>query len=127
MSDGLMTKRQEAAFGEAWAVFEALRRLGFRSDDIYFQVGGEVSPGVWQICVVLRAQGKEFTAIPCAVAGDPDDIEKRWKVFSQRIVDRDVPEEELAKIWEGSQALKNSAQLCIALLNKGFNFNGGLN
>lgn len=120
-----MTMRR--ALGEAWAVFEALRRLGFSSDDIFFQVGGEVSRGMYQICIVLRAQNREFTAIPCAVQGDPEEIEQQWLQFAQAVVNGTVAETELSAIWKNSQALLGAASLCAALLRKGFSFNGALN
>lgn len=49
----------------AWVAFEAFRRFGFDSDDIYFAVAPVAgrADNAWGLHTVLKAQGKTFVVV----------------------------------------------------------------
>lgn len=122
------------AYREALSIFEAFRRLGFRADDIYFQVGGHidkpevvaspsgprtVGPG-YQAIVVLMSQGLRFDAVVGFLDQEPATIEETWQALAQAIMDGHVASADLDRLWAESEAFAHGIQLIFALLKKGF-------
>lgn len=96
--------------------FEAYRRVGFSSDDIYCQV----SPGMDRkphIFATLRAQGKEFL-IDC---GPFEDVASFETVYAQ--LRKEIPawtNEEYQSLWQESFVGNNLFSLVCGLVEKGF-------
>ena len=116
-----------AVYREAWASFEALRRLGFASEDIFVQAGESLDAGLvqapsYQLGVILRAQHKEFIIDCGRIPEEPDAIEATWQRFCKAINDREVSERDLQRVWETSHAREQVVGLLTALTAKGFVF-----
>lgn len=96
--------------------FEAYRRVGFSSDDIYCQV----SPGMDRkphIFATLRAQGKEFL-IDC---GPFEDVASFETVYAR--LQKELPtwtDEEYDRLWQESFVANNAGALLWGLVEKGF-------
>jgi hypothetical protein len=104
---------------ETWAYHEALRRAGFKSDDIF--VVGDANDG--EVFVLLKAQGKEFS-MRVGPRGMPvEEFEAMWKQWCVDI--HDVPEAELQEIWQTSLVRRQVARLVYALNVQGFRLAGG--
>ena len=111
---------------EAWAYFEALRRLGFRSDDIYFGTGLGIPDGlpnasaaVSCMFVILRMHDKEFIINVGPYSGDAEMQEKIWLQIVAGVADGTYDEEELQIIWDNSKASRRSVDFIVALHEKG--------
>src|SRR3972149_3229058 len=95
----------EPAFREALGAFEALRKLGFLSDDIFFGVGGEM-PGLgWQFVVRLITQDKEFVVIAGFVDDEPEKIKERWMKIAENL--KAIPQDVMNRVWQESMAFRN--------------------
>jgi hypothetical protein len=112
---------------ETWAYFEALRRLGFPPDDIYFGTGMGVPDGLKNVSavvpcmfVILRTRDKEFTinAGPY-YEGDAKMQEAMWLQIVAGVADGTYDEEELQIVWDSSKASRQSVDFVIALHEKG--------
>ena len=102
---------------EVWAVFEFFRRLGYKSDDLYLlsDPGGVIG---WQ----LQHEGKQYT-VTVLELGDVDgaQFQQAWGEYCSRIMNHQVPEEELQRAWEESAILRNSEGILLDMRQKGFN------
>lgn len=104
---------------ETWAAFEALRRLGFSSDDIFFHpaavdpVSKEEGMGV-----LLKAQGKQFAIFIGPHGLPPQQLGNQWQEFVSELQRRE--NDELARRWTESKMSKASVDFIKALLDKGF-------
>lgn len=93
----------ERTLEECLGWFEGFRRLGFSSDDVYF--GCDVDEGrAITICMILRAQGKEFASIIGKAPPEftPELLAKEWERVANRWNDTTVPEAERQRIYEQS-------------------------
>ena len=101
------------AFRNCLGYFEALRRLGFGSEDIFvFLHGGSAY-------VMLRAQGKEFVC-----AAGPIDIPKEsfvgeWEKVANALNSREIPEGDLQRLYAESEAFTDSVGFMAAMIAKG--------
>ena len=108
-----------------WAIWEALRRLGFTADDIWVQIAGnEAAPesGYWMF-VVLKTQDKEFV-IHIMPLGEltPKRTMKLWKAFSGMIAGGRFDEGTMHGAYAHYflQREPGAASLITALTAKGF-------
>lgn len=127
MSNGLAAL--ERPYREALALFEMLRRLGFSSEDIFFAAARVVSREQdltvdakripLQATIVLKTQGKTFTA-PCGrVSGTEDEIEARWSEIARSVSSGALPTEEMKKLLDESVFFHYPALLMQAIFGKG--------
>lgn len=119
------------AVKECWAVHEALRTLGFSSDDIYVASGHDG----WQamnppaLFVILRAQEKEFIVTLGTYESDSE-IEvalSQWTEFATRFNSGEFDKTKMERIFDDSNVVKNKVQFVMALTGKGFSFPAGAN
>jgi hypothetical protein len=110
---------------ETWGYFEALRRLGFSSSDIYFGTGLGVPEGLSHttpvscLFVILRHSGQEFVINVGPYEGDEELVKKMWLQIVAGVGDGTYDDEELKIVWENSKALERSVDLVLGLRNKG--------
>jgi hypothetical protein len=111
---------------ETWGYFEALRRLGFAADAIYFCTGMGIPEGLPHptavpcVFVILRhGDDKEFVINVGPYEGDADMVEKMWLQIVDGVGDGTYDDEELKIVWEKSKALQQSVDLILGLRNKG--------
>jgi len=86
---------------DAWTVHEALRKLGFSAEDIYLVPSVPIDAphtGEW-LCVVLRAQGKEFVKPigPIGNATSREALYQKWSDLAEEL--KTVPRAVLARIY----------------------------
>jgi hypothetical protein len=111
---------------DTWAVHEALRRLGFASEDIFVHVAGNgeaPTSGPW-LFVVLKTQGKEFS-IDIGPLGklSPEEALRTWHVFCEKWNTREFLDSEAQRMYEARFLKRTSAAgLATGLLSKGFVF-----
>jgi hypothetical protein len=99
-----------ASVKEAWGFFEALRRLGFPSEVLFFSDRIVAPNGTVQLGVVLQWNGKTaafYAGEPCA------DWAQMIETFNH------APEPVLQRIWDESFALKHSVDVILVLRGKG--------
>jgi len=99
------------------AVFEAFRKLGFPSDDIYvaFYNGGE-------LFTTLKQGGKEFNVtISKGEKVDAEAYQKVWLAESERW-NTSMTNKERDEIYFGEFTEVKLAELAVVLLAKGFVF-----
>lgn len=106
---------------EAWATWEAYRRLGFSADDIYWEFNAVVDagPGI-ALNVVLRAQDKVMV-VTCSTSMSKEDAERLRdfaKTFHEEITL--FTEEEMTTAYRASFIWKNKHSFLIRLKQKGF-------
>jgi hypothetical protein len=110
---------------ETWGYFEALRRLGFSSNDIYFATAMGIPDGLAQpvpvpcIFVILRHGDEEFVINAGPYEGEAEMIEKMWLQIVAGVGDGTYDEEELQIVWDRSKARTQSVDFVIALRHKG--------
>lgn len=103
----------EQVLNEALATFEAYRRLGFTSDEIFFTLDSV------NIFMVLQTQGKEFT-ITCGPRGvlDANQITAEWNKKAEAWNGTmTAPERE--QIWISSFVASHCGSLIDGLMRKG--------
>lgn len=108
----------------AIGVFESLRKLGFLADDIYIELANNsaCSPSELMVFILLRAQDKEFRV---GVGMWPRDalsderLELQWRALCAAMHDREVPQEDMDRIWQESAIYRDKAGFVAAILNKG--------
>ncbi|MDD5008554.1 MAG: hypothetical protein PHC68_09200 [Syntrophorhabdaceae bacterium] len=105
-------------YRECLAFFEALRRLGFSSDDIYFMVAGAETPKK-QLTIVLRTQSKEFVIIAGELSEDPDKIRETWIELANKLSSGQIDQEELNSSWRQSAARQHAGMFVASILAKG--------
>lgn len=108
----------EQPFKEAVGTFEALRKLGFSSNDIFFGVATPRSDIV-QVFVALKAQGKEFTVTLGVVKGTATQVTDTWKTLAERIVAGQIPQADLDHVWQNCLVRQHAEDFVAALKNKG--------
>lgn len=104
----------------ALGTFEVLRRLGFKSDDIFFHQNGDEAPGPEprrMMFVVLKTQGKDFTIRVGVVDTTYDVWVSTWKTVATAALEKRV--EEIDRIVEESEAFRSKVQLMVAIQAKG--------
>jgi len=111
-----------ACLREALAAHEALRRLGFRAEDIFvaYHANG--------IFVELHAQGMEFS-VGCGMCEPWITQEKFVELWTRAANawndDAQMSSTTRRRIYEESHVRNNGARLVVALVDKGFVFGCG--
>jgi hypothetical protein len=100
---------------------EALRRLGFSADDIYVHPKIMSTDGVVGWGVVLRAQGKEWSAHVSACKESPATFRDRWLRFVGGDY-KTMPLDELNVLWQKHMPLEKLKSLALSLTEKGLVF-----
>jgi hypothetical protein len=101
------------AFRNCLGYFEAFRKLGFRSEDIFvFLLRGSAY-------VMLRTQGKEFVC-----AAGPMDLPKErftseWEKVAIALNYREIPDGDFLRIYTECEAYTDSVGFMVALSAKG--------
>lgn len=122
---------------EAWSVHEALRRLGFTSDEIFFAVNRPAKMGLtsvlkhqpgfkvcvseetyWQVVCVLKTHGREFV-VTCGFVPKRlphKKIVETWVDFVTRFNEGKIEEAFLQDVWERSEVKNTWVEFVAALL-----------
>jgi len=113
----------DQAYLEAWAMHEALRRLGFPAETIFLHKNPPPEGDL--IVVVKRGQGSREKRLNITV-GPPredEDWEAEWTAFGRSVNAREFTEDELQAVWEHSWVREHTVELVQALMAKGFPIN----
>lgn len=106
----------------AWFLFEAFRRFGFQSKDIYALVTKNAEDDNLWFGMLLRTQGKDFLAFVEPVE-DSEAALSGWNAFANRIVEGQFEKQDMQREWnERLAAHEGGTSLAITLIMKGFIF-----
>ena len=106
------------ALRELLAVFEAWRKLGFTSDQIY-ALPEAIAPDAGLVpALVLRAQGRQFIITAPAPFPKAEFVDAWIKAAEAWNKGTD---EERDVVWRGSVVYKHAVPLVTAMIAKGFN------
>ena len=88
---------------DAWATYEALRRLGFEASALAVSLGRVANFG-GTLCVVVQLadQGKEFTVVSGQWLGTEPEFDAEWDGFWTEMLR--APDAELTALWHVSRA-----------------------
>lgn len=107
----------EASLNNALAAFEAFRRLGFPSDNLFF-IQDEKS-----VFMALELPDKHFTIYCGPKNGTKDEVVEAWQKKAEAWNHTMTPDEREA-IWTGSFISMNCSSLITGMLKKGFQLSG---
>ena len=107
------------AYRESLSVYEALRRLGFESDDIYFMIAGAAHPGPKQTVIILRTQGKEYVCVTGELEGSAEEIHTNWMEMASALVRHEISEEDLDKSWQESLVMRYKSEFVASIMAAG--------
>jgi hypothetical protein len=99
-----------------WTIHEALRRLGFISDDIFVH-----ADPLGTVAVELRTQNKSFSAVVGPSGMTQAGFVAAWYDFATNLSSNKISQDDLVKRWDESRA-KHDPSFITALLNAGFTF-----
>ena len=103
------------AIREYFGVFQALRRLGFSADDIYFVH----SPENGATAAMLKTQGKEFlVGTGTLTTADGERLNELLEILEREA--RKSTVEEINKLYKTTLVYKNSLHFMTELLKEGF-------
>jgi hypothetical protein len=101
-----------------WVYWEALRRIGFASDDIYISVYHEIALG-FEVCgVELRTQKRVFIINAAALTRSRGAFRNDWLAFCEDVLAKRIDTSTLEARWAKRPA--EIGQLPGALVLKGF-------
>jgi hypothetical protein len=104
--------------------WEAFRKLGFRSRDIYLMVGKSFAlKGNLAAFVALRTQGKEFNLEVGPVASVAE-AHAEYEAVAAAISAGLVPQADLDRMWQESECHQRAADFVLAVHRKGFELPG---
>jgi hypothetical protein len=97
-----------ALYREAWAVYEAMRKLGFQDDDVVNLAAPTVLPNgqpstVDYLFVCLKAQGQQFNVTIGPLDRPFPEAQEEVRRLRAAIADHAISEPELQKMWEQSK------------------------
>jgi hypothetical protein len=107
---------------ESLCTFEALRILGFPSEDIYF-IATPLDDGKVGLRVVLHSQNKEFIIDVAVVTGSGPAVIDRWR---QRALEYNASAQTdlrgawMRDVFRRSRVLENAPELVLGLKLRGF-------
>ena len=106
----------------AIGTFEGFRKVGFAADDIFVEAAQNpyVGPEQLMVFTLLRTQGKEFRVD--AGAWDKDkvpELERQWVALCEAMNARQVPQDDMDRIWQESPAYQRKVEFVTAILRKG--------
>ena len=99
---------------KAWTYFEALRKLGYPSEMIYF------SPSEGSVQMALKDGDRQVVMVAGPIDCTLDELVDLWTAFVDDL--RDAPQSELTEIWESdlNMVLGRSVDFLGALMSNGF-------
>ena len=124
-------------FQEALGIYEAFRKLGFSSDEVFWYLNPDPQyvhspgtdgsgsldtfdkPGRREMLVVLKTQGKEFRVTVGIVNMSYKTWEAAWKSLCTAVMERHVNERDLDIIWQNCLAFKDKLSFIMAIGAKG--------
>ena len=120
-----MIQQIEPEYVEAFGIHEALRKFGFRSDDIFFSIGISANFGGRCMHIILKTQGKQFIMTVCKIDDDVTDeqVYNRWSEVATLMSSHMISQDEANRMWQQSQMGKNQDDfeaLALAIQAKGF-------
>lgn len=103
---------------EAMCLFEAFRRVGYPSDDIFLIYGYDAEH---KPCLFIEARWKGETFTMCAGEwhDDPDGLVSQWEEATGLWNGGGVHTEDHTTLWESSWILRNSLKFVTALTEQG--------
>ena len=107
------------AMREFIGYFEAFRRLGFRSENIYCIVCASQATGKLAVFAHLEYAGREFNAECGPVADDKVAVATEYKAIWDAITTHTMSPEDEKRLWTESKAYKQAGALAVSLLLKG--------
>ncbi|MDA4133940.1 MAG: hypothetical protein OK454_12585 [Thaumarchaeota archaeon] len=107
-------------------VFEGLRKLGFKADDIYLSISPSAAhKGAPYAFCQLRAQGKFYSAIlGPSKEKDWGALQQEYKEVSTNMTS--IPQKDLDRIWQESPCHNQASEFAASLLFMGFKFPYGM-
>lgn len=117
---------------EAWAVWEILRKLGFKADDIFWvfepTLNAVPRPGL-TLGVKLQVGDKTMrvTCSPRLSEGEAKRLERQSREFMKGVNENAFDHEEMKGVLHQSHAWKNQFEFLATLKAKGFDFPFQLN
>lgn len=106
-----------AAYREGLAFFEAYRRLGFPSDQIFAVLAG--CDGAVQLNIELHADGAECVATVGYFAETLATVWETWRSVAVAVAEGRVSTEQIDRIWPGSMAQAQFLAMPGVLAQKG--------
>lgn len=111
----------EELFWQFWAVFEALRRLGFSSGDIKPTVLNVPNSTDCVFSTVLQAQDKNFVVHCGSFASEHMEyVNKQFVAFTNDVNENRISDTVLEEVWQRSQVKQRFQDFVTALVGKGF-------
>jgi hypothetical protein len=115
---------------EAWATWEVLRKLGFKADDIFWEINNTVNatpgPGL-TLNIVLRTQNRMMRITCSHRLEEAAKILDDSRVFQEAVNAGKFEETEMTEVLHASWVWENQAAFVLALGAKGFEFPFRLN
>lgn len=108
------TKTVHPTFQEALGTFEALRRLGFDSADIFFHLNPS-----GEMLVVLQTQEKQFSVTVGMVAMEHAEWKEAWSQVASAVSGGEVDQDALDSWWQKSRPHRQGLAFLTAILSKG--------
>lgn len=104
--------------------WEAFRKLGFRSRDIYLMVSKSYQlKGAFAAFVALRTQGREFN-LEVGPVSSVAEAHAEYEVVAAAIAAGLVPQADLDRMWQESECHQRAADFVLAVHQKGFELPG---
>lgn len=103
-------------YKEAWAVWEAFRRFGFKPDCIYFSHSKD-----FKVHIILWANNKTFSVHVGKIEKPTNEVVQEWNIFAEMVSDGTITDDELYKIWKLSSMgdINTFKQLAASIMEKG--------
>jgi hypothetical protein len=100
-------------FKTALALFNALRGLGFKSDDIWFVSTPK------DFIVEIHQGDKEYGIRAGSIDMSQEQCEERWRQISTAVSAGKYSQQSMDKLWEESHVMGNLTKLVFDLVNGG--------
>jgi hypothetical protein len=97
---------------------EALRKLGFRAEDLFLEVAPSAVLGTLGAFVTLRTQGKTFR-IECGPVDDPSALGAEYERVSAAVNEGAVSQGDLDRMWQESEEHRRPREFVEAVMRKG--------
>lgn len=98
--------------------WQAMRQLGFSSDDLYFVTAMSARHRTLSIFVKLTTQGKEFLLEVASIDSEAA-AQAEYQTVSKAMAKGEVPIEDVARMLEESETFQRGREFVAALMSKG--------
>jgi len=99
--------------------WQAMRQLGFSADDLYFVTAMSARHRTLSIFVKLTTQGKEFLLEVASIDSEAA-AQAEYQTVSKAMAKGEIPIEDVARMFEESEAFQRGREFVAALMSKGF-------